>query len=286
MDSPRSGAVALDPVTRLPARTMRRRDLIALATAALASGAGAGSALASSPPLPRPKPAAPRRPALVFLDAGHGGRDPGAVGGAGTLEKDVVLDIVLGMAERLRAAPGVRVGLTREDDRFLSLARRRRTAREAGASLFLSIHADSAPNPHARGLSAYTLSDDASDDLAAELAERENRADRFAAAEDAQPLVAAMLGDFAAHETINRSIRAKGAIVDGAGRSLPLLDNPKRFADFAVLHTGEVPAVLIETGFLSNPRDERRLADARERGRIAEVLAREIAEVAAAPPFG
>jgi N-acetylmuramoyl-L-alanine amidase len=263
---------------------MRRRDLFALATAALATGAGAQAARAGAP-LPRPRPAASAAAPLVVLDAGHGGRDPGAVGAAGTLEKDVVLDVVLGVAERLRARPGVRVGLTRSDDRFLPLARRREIARERGAALFLSIHADSAPNPQARGLSAYTLSDDASDDLARALADRENRADRFAGAEDVAPRIAAMLNDFLVHETLNRSIRAKGAIVEGAGRSLPLLDNPKRSAGFAVLRAPDVPSVLIETGFLSNPRDERRLADARERARIADVLAREIGEVATAPPF-
>ena len=167
------------------------------------------------------------------------------------------------------------------------LAERVAIARDAGADLFISIHADSAPNRDARGLSAYTLSDKASDDFAFALAKQENLADGSGGIDlrHTRPQVAAILSDLVARHTVTASLMAKSSLVEGAGRSLRLLDNPKRSANFAVLKAPDVPSVLIETGFLSNPRDEDLLRDVAQRRRIADVLSRELADVMTSAPF-
>ncbi len=124
-------------------------------------------------PLPARKPRPPR---LLMIDPGHGGRDPGAIGLTGTQEKDVTLDIARRMADAVSAYPGMSVKLTRETDDFLPLQDRVKIGRQAQADMFISIHADSAPNSGARGLSVYTLSEKASDDFSRELAAHSTKA--------------------------------------------------------------------------------------------------------------
>lgn len=232
---------------------------------------------------PASKPAAPgtARPRLVMLDPGHGGADPGAIGTRGTQEKDVTLDIAREVARALADRHRVSARLTRPDDRFLALEDRVALTRKADADLFVSIHADSAPNADARGLSAYTLSEKASDAFASRLAQRENQADRFAGPDwaGASKMVKDILLDLTARHTRNASLTARQALVRGAGKDLRLLDNPMRSANFAVLKAPDVPSVLVETGFLSNPRDEEILRDPNARRVVARVLAREIAAV-------
>lgn len=240
---------------------------------------------AESVPLPgrRPSTAAADLP-LIVIDAGHGGRDPGAIGVNGSYEKNVVLDIATEMAAQLEGK--ARVKLTRSTDRFLALPERVAIAREAQANLFISIHADSAPDSAARGLSAYTLSQTASDDFARKLADSENIVDqRYGARIHEQEAVANILYDLAARQTITASRFAKEALVRAAGRSLRLLDDPKRSANFAVLRAPDVPSLLIETGFLSNPADEEILNSASERRKIARVLGNELANVLKNPIF-
>ncbi|QQP91034.1 N-acetylmuramoyl-L-alanine amidase [Skermanella sp. TT6] len=278
---------------------MKRRVLLQLALNAPLLGIGtsglagllvpasATAAPANGPQRkPEPPTAAPSRRLLV-IDPGHGGRDPGAIGVRGTLEKEITLDIAREIARRLRGVPGVAAKLTRDTDIFLPLAERVAIARDAGADLFISIHADSAPNRDARGLSAYTLSDKASDDFAFALAKQENLADGSGGIDlrHTRPQVAAILSDLVARHTVTASLMAKSSLVEGAGRSLRLLDNPKRSANFAVLKAPDVPSVLIETGFLSNPRDEDLLRDVAQRRRIADVLSRELADVMTSAPF-
>lgn len=230
---------------------------------------------------PRAKP----RPArLVMLDPGHGGKDPGAIGARGTHEKDVTLDIAKEVARLLDRGRGTKAALTRETDVFLSLPQRVQAAREARADLFISIHADSAPNANARGLSAYTLSENASDEFAAALAKTENLADG-ADMSHVNNAVAAILGDLAAQHVHRASLLAKHSLVSGVEKDLRLLENPKRSANFAVLKSPETPSVLVETGFLSNREDEKLLRDPAARRRIAAVLARELAAVLNAAPF-
>lgn len=267
---------------------MNRRALLRVtAGGCLLSLAGL---LPSAPALAQGRPAAagtgsvpdrkPRAPRLVMLDPGHGGRDPGAIGARGTYEKDVTLDIAKEMARLLRRERGVDAALTRDGDATLGLAERVTLAREARADLFISIHADSAPNPRARGLSAYTLSEKASDEFAAAIAQQENLADALGVGGGGlDPAVQAFLVDLAADRTRKGALEAKQRLVKGAGRDLTLLDNPMRYANFAVLRAPDVPSVLVETGFLSNKEDERLLRDPAARRRIAGVLARELAAV-------
>jgi N-acetylmuramoyl-L-alanine amidase len=234
-------------------------------------------------PRPSTKPGT-ALPVLV-LDPGHGGRDPGAIGVNGTYEKNVVLDIAQEVANACESA--AKVKLTRESDKFIALPDRVAFAREQQANLFLSIHADSAPdNPQARGLSAYSLSQTASDDFAGQLAEGQNIVDeRYGAAVKEQGVVASILYDLAAKQTITASRFAKSALVKGVGRDLRLLEAPKRSANFAVLRAPDVPSLLLETGFLSNAADEELLGDGQQRKKIARVLAREITTLLNNPLF-
>ncbi len=259
----------------------RRLLLNLLWSLPLGGGLGLWSRQAYAQPVRRP--GAP----VVVIDPGHGGIDPGAIGLHGTREKDVTLDIAREIAQRLVREHRVKAVLTRQDDRFLALEERVEIGRAAEADLFVSIHADSAPTPEARGLSAYTLSAKATDGFAGALANRENRADAVAGVDlkSAKPAVRAILMDLATRHTAKASLVARQAIVKGAGRELRLLDNPMRAANFAVLKAPDVPSVLVETGFLSNPQDEQILRTAEARRTVAKVLARELAAVVSRAPF-
>ena len=236
-------------------------------------------------PVPLRKPRAPR---LLMLDPGHGGYDPGTVGAKGTHEKDVTLDVARRMAEALSAMPGVDARLTRDRDEFLPLTERVKKSRDVGADLFLSIHADSAPNSSARGLSAYTLSAKGSDAFASQLAEKENNADVVGGLDlsDADQEVAAILFDLTARRTINTAQRAKVGFIKAIGKNLRLLENPMRSANFVVLRAPDVPSMLIETGFLSNRSDEAILSQPKERQKIAQLMAKEIAALLDSALFG
>lgn len=263
---------------------MQRRDALGIGIGGLLAAA-TGVAAASETVRPTPKP--PARTHVVVIDPGHGGRDPGAIGVRGTHEKDVVLDIALAAAQRLAGRRGLTVRLTRTEDLFLPLDDRREFASQARASLFVSIHADSAPNREARGISAYTLSEAPTDGLAKALADRENAADGGSGpARPLPPRIAAILNDYVRNQTLARALRVKVALIEGADRlGLPLLENPKRSANFAVLRAPDVPSLLIETGFLSNPQDEARLRDPAQRRRVADFLADQIARTLAGPIF-
>jgi N-acetylmuramoyl-L-alanine amidase len=238
---------------------------------------------AAAAPKPVRKPQPPR---LLMLDPGHGGKDPGAIGAGGLQEKDVVLDLAKKLAMLLEDKGGIKVVLTRAEDRFLLLQDRVALARSARADLFVSLHADSAPSPSAHGLSAYTLSSKASDDFAHSLEKQENNADGLGKMlPEADPEVADILMDLTARHTRNASLFAKKAVISGVGRDVPLLENPMRSANFAVLRAPDVPSMLIETGFLSNPKDAKRLSDPAARARIASVLARELQQVLQSPLF-
>ncbi len=234
--------------------------------------------------LPERKPKAPR---LIMIDPGHGGHDPGAIGTRGTLEKHVTLDVARQCAAALSEKTGIIARLTRNDDEFLPLTERVARAREAKADFFISIHADSAPDSDARGLSAYSLSDKGTDEFARQLAKRENSVDEVGGVElkDTDPDVAAILMDLTVRHTRNAALKAKRHIVSGIGHDWRLLENPMRAANFAVLRAPDVPSLLIETGFLSSPKDEKLLASPTERQRVARLLARELGELMHAAPF-
>ena len=230
----------------------------------------------------------PRPPRILMIDPGHGGHDPGAIGLSGTHEKDVTLDIVRRMADALSAQPGVTVKLTRDEDIFLPLEERVKIGRQAEADLFLSVHADSAPNPSARGLSVYTLSEHASDSFSQLLADHENEADLRGGMDlpPADKEVTAILFDLAARRTRNTAQHARASFIAAMGRNWHLLDRPMRAANFVVLRSPDVPSMLVETGFLSNPKDEQILREPLEREKIARLMAKDLSAILDGPLFG
>lgn len=225
----------------------------------------------------------PGRP-LVVIDPGHGGRDPGALGASGRhREKDVTLLIARELRNRLAERGRVRIALTRDGDATLTLEDRAAIARRIGAGLFLSIHADSAPNDLARGATAYSLSEVASDADAAVRATREGGEEAVATVADGS--VRALLADLAARDTMSAGADFAQRVLREAEGKVPLRPEPHRFAAFRVLRRTEAPAVLFEAGYLSNAEDEAMLLDPVRRGRIVEALARAIeAQAAAAVP--
>lgn len=226
------------------------------------------------PPIPRPRPSkrASTAPPLVVIDAGHGGVDPGAIGKGGTKEKTITLAMAKALAAALQKTGRYRTDLTRKADTFVPLRQRIQYARNAKANLFVSIHADSALNDDARGLSVYTLSDNASDREAAALARQENKADLIGGLNltEEQPEIVSILIDLAQRETKNHSIRFANQLVQSMVLRVPLLPRPVRHAGFAVLKAPDVPAVLIELGFLSHPEEERLLKQPEHRRQIID----------------
>ncbi len=214
--------------------------------------------------VPTEKPLAAAQEAskpVIVLDAGHGGKDVGAIGGKKTLEKDITLQYAKALRDVLQASGRYRVIMTREDDRYLFLHDRVKIARDHKADVFMSIHADSNPRRDAKGFSIYTVSETASDAEAAALAARENKADIIGgidlSIEDAA--VADILIDLAQRETKNKASDLADIIVAKMHSKVPLLKNTHRFAGFRVLKAPDTPSVLLEIGFLSNAQDESRI---------------------------
>lgn len=211
---------------------------------------------------------------LVVLDAGHGGHDPGA--GKGALkEKALTLSLALALRDELLRGGGIRVAMTREDDRYLLLPERSDIARRLGADLFLSIHADSVEAGDARGASVYTLSQRGTSEAAARMAERENGADtingvRLTGQSDA---VSAILVDLSQRETLSSSDGLARLILREANGKLRLRDETVQSAAFAVLKSPDLPSVLMETGYISSPEDAAMLASPAGREAFARVTA-------------
>jgi N-acetylmuramoyl-L-alanine amidase len=273
-----------------------------LAQKALANGAfqaTSGSTIQNSVPVVVPAPAKPAsagtetknatgravtlavpqsRPKrwVVAIDAGHGGKDPGAIGRRGTHEKKITLAAARQLAAHLNATGKVKARLVRSGDRYLKLRQRIQVARDMGADAFISLHADSAQRSSARGISVFSLSDKASDKEAAYLAARENKADLIGGpdlgAED--PLAAnALLGMFQ-RETMNESAHLARAILNEI-KGFPGGDKRgHRFAGFAVLKSPDVPSVLVEMGFLSNVEDEKNLNSSRYQDKLTKQIAK------------
>jgi N-acetylmuramoyl-L-alanine amidase len=232
--------------------------------ARLAAGSGAAAQGGGRAALP-----------LVVLDPGHGGRDPGAIGTGGTQEKRVVLAAAQALKRVLEGGGRCRVAMTRSGDRFVPLADRVEFARRRDAALFVSLHADSAPG--ARGASVYTLGE-SSDQLAGALARRENLADRAGGLRlpSVPPEVQAILLSLVRAETRIGSARLAQQVVAELRPDVPLLPNTHRQAGFLVLKAPDVPAVLVEMGFLSDPRDEAALRRPEHRAKLAAALGRAI----------
>ncbi len=229
-------------------------------------------------PLRKP-PAARRSPApVVMLDPGHGGRDPGAIGVSGTYEKHIALATAQELRRVLEAGGRYRVELTRRSDVFIPLEERVARAQDKGAALFVSMHADAVGDAGVHGASVYTLADRASDQQTAALARRENSADRFGGAgfRGATPEVAEILASLVRQETRRGSTQMARSVVSQLQPDVVMLENPSRHAGFVVLKAADIPSVLIEMGFMSNPRDEAALRRPKHRIRVAQAMKRAV----------
>ena len=217
---------------------------------------------------------------LVVIDAGHGGHDPGSLSPDGAKrEKDAALGIARAVRDALLASGRVRVALTRSDDSFVTLGERPEIARRLGADLFISIHADSAPGSTARGATIYTLSEVASDRVAARLAAKENRADVLHGVDlGAQPGdVSSILIDLTQRETMNASSRFADLMQrELTGEGVVFKTTYHRFAGLAVLKAPDVPAILLECGYMSDPQDLELLFSKSYRHDIADGVTRAV----------
>jgi N-acetylmuramoyl-L-alanine amidase len=247
---------------------------------------GVASATAAPPAVARQTPA-PRAPSadvvrrverlvIVALDPGHGGEDPGAIGPRGLKEKDVVLSVALALRDKLNAVPNMRAFLTREADFFVPLADRVRKARRVQADLFISIHADAFTNPAARGASVFALSDRGATSTAARwLANKENAADavggvNLRASHDTH--VMRMLLDMSTTAQVKDSLRVGGEVLGQLDRVAQLHKPRVEQAGFAVLKAPDIPSILVETAFISNPEEEEKLASPAYRARLVDAL--------------
>lgn len=212
---------------------------------------------------------------LIVIDAGHGGVDPGAIGANGIFEKHITLALAKELQKQLTEGGAYRVTLTRDNDVYLKLHERVNFARKRDADLFVSIHADTIDKSHVNGMSVYTLSETASDKQTARLAARENRADKIAGVDisDEDKQVANILIDLAMRDTMNQSKFFANTIVDTASaKGLNMLENPHRYAGFAVLKAPDIPSILVEAGFLSNREEARLLTQKSHREKIARAI--------------
>jgi N-acetylmuramoyl-L-alanine amidase len=210
---------------------------------------------------------------IVVLDAGHGGRDPGAAGISGAnVEKNLTLAFVRELRDKLIADQKVRVALTRDDDSTLTLEQRADIARRLGAELFISVHMDSAPNSAARGATVYSLSDIASDAEAARFAANENVAGGGMSSERDSG-VRSLLADLALRDQMEASAALATRLVDNSKSRVLLRPEPHKFAAFHVLKRSRVPGILFEAGYLSNTEDEAMLMTQTGRAPIVASLA-------------
>lgn len=216
---------------------------------------------------------------IVIIDPGHGGVDPGAISLSGLYEKNIVLALARDVKARLDKSGKVKCVLTRDRDVFIPLRERVSIARAANADLFISLHADTVADPDIRGLSVYTLSQNASDAEAQALADKENKADIVAGIDlsNESPEVTNILIDLVQRESMNLSAVFAHRLIQEISRGTrQLLQNTHRFAGFAVLKAPDVPSVLVETGYLSNQNDERLLRRPEDRAKLAAAMARAI----------
>jgi N-acetylmuramoyl-L-alanine amidase len=255
-------------------------------------GTGGGTSAQPSPPPPPPRqraaaseqnsrrtdpPAALKRQAVardqrwhVVIDAGHGGKDPGAIGPSGLMEKEVVLDIARRLRELMRQDPQWRVTLTRDHDVFLPLEERTAIANAKGADLFVSIHANSAERPDAHGIETYFL-DLASDEQSMQVAAREN-ATTVSKVSDLQRILRDLQMTSKRNESSLLAGSVQQALVQVPSGGKNGRDLGVKHAPFLVLMGAEMPSILVETGFVSNPGEERKLADLKYRAQAARAI--------------
>jgi N-acetylmuramoyl-L-alanine amidase len=215
------------------------------------------------------------RTIIIAIDAGHGGEDPGAKGRKGTLEKHVTLAIARRLKEAIDREPNMRGVLTRDDDYFIPLQGRVQKARRINADLFVSVHADSFIRPDARGSSVFALSENGATSVAARwLAKKENEADLIGGVnlDVADPYLKQTLLDLSQTATINDSLKLARAVLDNLGRINTLHKGSVEQAGFAVLKAPDIPSILVETAFISNPAEEKKLKDDAYQQKLAESI--------------
>jgi len=219
----------------------------------------------------------PVKKKVIVLDPGHGGQDPGAISISGKYEKDLTLKMAKETKKMLERA-GYNVVLTRDKDVFITLRGRIQKAHAANGDLFISIHADSARNRSAQGLSVYTISETASDKEAAALAERENKADILVGMDlgEYQPEVGNILIDFAKTYTMDQSAKYADEVVKEMRKEVQLVPNAHRFAGFVVLKSPSIPSVLVELGYLSNKQEDKLLQKESYRAGLSRALVRAV----------
>jgi len=217
-----------------------------------------------------------RKPMVIAIDAGHGGRDPGAVGRRGTKEKDVVLKIAKRLAAHINRQPGMKAVMIRDGDYYVSLRKRISKARSKKANLFISLHADANPSRKLTGSSVYILSENgASSEAARWLANSENSYEKRLAGAHLQrsnKVVSSMLLDLSLSDTIDKSLDLASGVLKELGSVNRLLRRRVESAGFVVLKSPDIPSMLIETAFISNPKEEKRLKTAHYQEKLAKAI--------------
>lgn len=225
------------------------------------------------PPLP-----SAQRDIVIAIDAGHGGEDPGAIGPGKVYEKGVVLEISKELQRQINAEKGFRAELVRTGDYFIPLRKRTEIARKKGADLFVSIHADAAPRSAAYGASVFALSDrGATSETARWLADSENRSDLIGGAgnvslDDKDQMLAGVLLDLSMTASLSSSLNVGQKVLSNMGRITPLHKQRVEQAGFMVLKSPDIPSILVETGFISNPSEARKLQTAAHQRSLARSI--------------
>jgi N-acetylmuramoyl-L-alanine amidase len=226
------------------------------------------------PQVPSPARGA-RRPIIIAIDPGHGGEDPGAIGRRGTYEKHVTLAIARRLKTLIDAEPGMRAMLTRDDDYYVALGARVQKARRVQADLFISVHADAFSTPTARGSSVFALSEHGASSAAARwLAQRENEADLIGGVnlDNREPMLAKTLLDLSQTAQISDSLKVGRHMLDSIGTINALHKSVVEQAGFAVLKAPDIPSILVETAFISNPDEEKKLNDRAYQDKLARAI--------------
>ena len=216
-----------------------------------------------------------RRPVIIAIDAGHGGEDPGAIGPGRLYEKKVVLEISKELQRLFNSTKGYKAELVRTGDYYVGLRQRRNIARKMQADLFISVHADAFKTPHASGSSVYALSQrGATSASAAFLAQRENDSDLVGGVSlsDKDDILAGVLTDLSMTASMDASLRIGANVLNGMGRMTKLHSKRVEQAAFAVLKSPDIPSILVETGFISNPGEARKLATSSYRRQMAQAI--------------
>jgi N-acetylmuramoyl-L-alanine amidase len=231
----------------------------------------------NTPALALPKPSTVLRDVVIVLDPGHGGKDPGAIGARKSKEKKVVLAIAKKLKQKIDKQPGMRAVLTRDGDYYVGLRERLEIARKQNADVFVSIHADAFIHPHSKGVSVFALSPrGATSEAARWLAEKENYSElggvNLAGLDDQNDLIRTVLIDLSQTATTTASVQMGSQVLKRLERVTSVHSHAVEQARFVVLKSPDIPSVLLEMGFISNPREEKNLNDSRHQTQLAQAI--------------